>query len=1191
MRIPLAILLLCVLVLTAAPFHRDFSGEGWQGWRCIQFASSSHEQGKGFVLKAGDKGRLLSPKLDISADEFTELRLTGATSKTRGKLFFAGKGEEFREAASVRSVYMNETLLFKLGANPHWKGEVTALRIDLWQGDEAACITSLDLALPPVQLDFSKGDWQGWRGIQFSASTHEKSRGFVLRSGDRGRLLTPRMGILADHLGELRLSGATVKTQGKVYFAGPGEGFREAASVRATYEDGSLVFAMTANPHWRGRVTALRFDLTQGEGDCCITGMRVIPPLPKGTIRTPLSKMNRLSPGEGTLEVRQELPNSSPVVWQAKANAKLELEAQQFDVLGNELVSSRIEIPAGESSGGLPFYEGAAELALRVLNAGKQAVDFSLDLRQQPVYRGGVSLSEKKHSGNSVGKKVLSSPVCTISNIPKSTSEETVWRPEVIVSPGCGRFVLFLNGNGVRTVIADEEISGGAFQTPSLHLRYLPAGEYALSAELDGVPCTLKNAGTIRHRNALVKGLPRVHAKVDSPRPMYVLNGTESIGTMEYLLSDPPASTDALRYASTMADIMPVTNIRVIFRFHKDGTLDFSETDTILQSILLRHPKQGISLCVSVTDPGLGWRANHPEEGIRNERGEYHVKNYRDTPEATSSMASRRWQEDSKAMLRKLIRHLDSIPGGERVVSILPCAGVTWEWIHWGSPRGEMVDYSTHFLAHFHDFLQRKYGTIVALNRAWRSSHAAFSTVPLPTPQERLACVGEFRPPEAFQPQIDFSEAISDLVSGVILELCECVKQETRGRTLTGTYYGYTNYMLSGPRSHDGGHQRLMRLLKNPNVDILMAPSRYGTRNLGEVGGFMFPDASARLHGKLLLSECDVRTFNADNALGRPSTISGSRAVIEREYVNQVAGGAVMRWFDFSRGWIPGDPRMRQLAAHIASQEEKLCSGKSAPLPSTAYCAVLTSERTSSMLARGTRLNELLVEDGYRRLLRSGLACAFYDIEDLPAVADKHRVFVFLNAMTFTEEQASVVRRLAQDPACILCFLPVTGVMQTGRLSANFPEGLLGTPFELQQKEVAKEIRFTEEAKRLYGVSAGIKLRFPCSFALYPKESGDWISLAETPDGKVAFGKRRGNGAKIYWSSLPFLPEQILRNCCIQAGMPAVESEPACPVWLGMGALGVHASQPTRIRVHNLPGVPNSWQQSGNSTRIFILNP
>jgi len=282
---------------------------------------------------------------------------------------------------------------------------------------------------------------------------------------------------------------------------------------------------------------------------------------------------------------------------------------------------------------------------------------------------------------------------------------------------------------------------------------------------------------------------------------------------------------------------------------------------------------------------------------------------------------------------------------------------------------------------------------------------------------------------------------------------------------------------------------------------------------------------------------------------------------------------------------------MRQLAAHIASQEEKLCREKGAPLPSTAYCAVLTSERASSMLARGTRLNELLVEDGYRRLLRSGVACAFYDIEDLPAIADKHRVFVFLNTMTFTEEQASVVRRLAQDPACILCFSSVTGVMQTGRLSANFPEGLLGTPFELQQKEVAKEIRFTEEAKRLYRFSAGIYLRFPCSFALYPKEAGDWISLAETPDGKVAFGKWRGSGAQIYWSSLPFLPEQILRNCCIQAGMPAVESEPACPVWLGMGALGVHASQPTQIRVHNLPGVPDSWQQPANSTRMFILNP
>ena len=781
-------------------------------------------------------------------------------------------------------------------------------------------------------------------------------------------------------------------------------------------------------------------------------------------------------------------------------------------------------------------------------------------------------------------------PSCRILNLPNTTTAETVWKPRLQCSPETGQLVLALLGNGTRTILADQMLQGSETETPPLHLRFLPTGNYQVEATLNGVPCKMLSNNHFHHQQGAIAGLPKAQVLLSGLRPAYLLNGKETVGTMEYLLSDPPANDDAIRYACQMADVMPVTTVRVIFRFHEDGTPNFSETDNILQSVLLRHPQQAISLCVSVTDPGPRWRERHPDEGIRNERGEFHVKNYRDTPEATSSMASQLWLEESKAMLQKLVAHLNSIPAGERVISILPCAGITWEWIHWGSARGEMVDYSPHFLRHFHAFLQERYQQdIRKLNQAWHTQYRTFDEIPLPSPEQRLLADGELRPPNAFQPQIDFSESISFLVSNVILELCQCIKEATENRTLTGTYYGYTNYLLNGPRSHDGGHQCLSRLLASPSVDILMAPSRYGTRRLGDVGGFMYPDASARLHNKLLLSECDVRPSNADNGLGRPATLTGSRAIIEREFANQLAGNAVMRWFDFSRGWIPGDPRLLSLAATLASKDQKLRKNPSPALPSQVYCAVLTSEKTSALLARDSQLNAQLVECGYHELLCSGLACAFYDMVDLPAIADKHRLFLVLNALTFTESQADCLKKLASDPQNVLWFSPVSGLLNSGSLNTTWSSKLFNCAFDVQRNKQLLEMTFTPEAEQLFKIPLGTILRMShaCGLAVFPQESKGLTPLARTTDGRLALAMCHDGGALLLWSAIPVVPAALIRAIAIQKGLPAVEVTPTAPVWLGGSTLGVHTSRPVEVKLHNLPGLPQSWHQPPNTTIIY----
>ncbi len=1038
------------------------------------------------------------------------------------------------------------------------------------------CLWSCLLVATPLDLDWTGAGWHGWRTLLFNRSGFEKGRGIVLRSGDHGRLYSPTLEINADKLGELRLSGANTETQGKLYFAAKGEDFREAASVRSVLEGDTLLFLASQNPHWHGMIDSLRIDLYQGDGDVCLTKLAVIPPEPPGSLRSPWKESTLLTAG-ATTAMSREIPLSAPVLWHATTTANLELTVEQYDLYGTKLGTHQETLVSGASYGILPFMPLAAEIRLAVRNTNGTDASFTLFLHQESPNLRPVPPT---------------APTCRLLNLPDKTTAETVWTPRLQCSPDRGRLVLVLLGNGTRTILADQMLTKGEVETSPLHLRFLPTGDYQIEAMLDGTPCKISSPNKFHHQQEAVSGLPNVQVLLNGLRPAYQLNGKETIGTMEYLLSDPPANNDAIRHACQMAEIMPVTTARVIFRFHEDGTPDFSETDNILQSVLLRHPKQAISLCVSVTDPGPRWRECHPDEGIRNDHGEFHVKNYRDTPEATSSMASRLWLEDSKAMLQKLIAHLNSIPAGERIISILPCSGITWEWIHWGSARGEMIDYSTHFHHHFHGFLQERYQRdIRRLNQAWHTQYRTFNEIPLPTPEQRLQSDGELRPPDAFQPQIDFSEAISNLVSSVILELCQCVKEATDGRTLTGTYYGYTNYMLNGPRSHDGGHQCLSRLLASPSVDILMAPSRYGTRRLGDVGGFMSPDASVRLHGKLLLSECDVRPSNADNGLGRPATLAGSRAIIEREFANQLAGGAVMRWFDFSRGWIPGDPRLLALAANLAKQDEELRLRNPPVLPSQAYCAVLTSEKTSALLARDSQLNAQLVECGYHELLCSGLACDFYDLEDLPVIADRHRLFLLLNVLSLTKAQADCLNNLAADSRNMLWFSPVTGLLNGGCFNMALPSQLFRCAFDVQRDKQLLEMTFTPEAEQLFQIPSGTiqRMSHTCGLAAYPQETKGLTPLARTADGRIALAMRQDSGALLLWSAIPVVPTALIRAIAIQRGLPAVEVTPRAPVWLGRATLGVHTSRPVEVKLHNLPAFPQSWHQPPNTTYTLML--
>lgn len=208
------------------------------------------------------------------------------------------------------------------------------------------CLWSFLLVAAPLDFDWGGPGWHGWRTLLFNRSKYEKGRGFVLQSGDHGRLYSPPMEINADELGELRLTGVNTETQGKLYFAAKGEDFKETASVRSVQEGDTLLFLASPNPHWHGMIASLRIDLYQGDGDVCLTRLTITPPEPPGSLRSPWAESTPLAAG-ATTAITREIPLSAPVLWHATTTANLELTVEQYDLYGTKLGTHRETLASG----------------------------------------------------------------------------------------------------------------------------------------------------------------------------------------------------------------------------------------------------------------------------------------------------------------------------------------------------------------------------------------------------------------------------------------------------------------------------------------------------------------------------------------------------------------------------------------------------------------------------------------------------------------------------------------------------------------------------------------------------------------------------------------------------------------------------------------------------------------------------
>jgi len=82
-----------------------------------------------------------------------------------------------------------------------------------------------------------------------------------------------------------------------------------------------------------------------------------------------------------------------------------------------------------------------------------------------------------------------------------------------------------------------------------------------------------------------------------------------------------------------------------------------------------------------------------------------------------------------------------------------------------------------------------------------------------------------------------------------------------------GMFHGY----LQNHWYLEGGQATLKDLLASPDVDFWSGPPQYNRRGPGEHGCIRFLPASLKKHGKLWISESDIRTCFSEPNPGNPA--------------------------------------------------------------------------------------------------------------------------------------------------------------------------------------------------------------------------------------------------------------------------------------------------------------------------------
>jgi len=594
------------------------------------------------------------------------------------------------------------------------------------------------------------------------------------------------------------------------------------------------------------------------------------------------------------------------------------------------------------------------------------------------------------------------------------------------------------------------------------------------------------------------------------------------------------------------------------FGWQGEGKFDFTPFDSTVQRLLEADPEGYFFPRIYVEAPPW-WRQAYPEELAAYADG---TKDKEDRFGGTSavSWASEKWLKDAGEAFARLVRHIRRSTYARRCIGFHIGAGIYGEWHRMGSQY--LPDVGPRMTEAFRRYLRAKYrNDVQALRRAWNDSQADFETVTCLSQEERLHTDwGVFRDPAKCQRVIDYYDCYYDTQNRAVLHFCKIAKRESEGRALTIIFYGYTSnvYWIQ-----EGGHLKLQPVLNSPYVDIFCSPHTYVGRRPGQDGGFRALPASLRLHGKFFCDESDEITHLSSkdhpHAL-YPCTREFAVSSIKRQFVNAVTHNVGQWWFDMESRWFDDPVLMDTLERcfKIAQRAMEL------PRRSVAEMAVLVDLQsvfyTAHWKSPGGWLNDLLLNDQWRELFKSGLPFDLYDIEDIHNPKMPHyKVYLFLNPFYVTPERLETIHSVLSRDEATAIWLWAPGVLSPKGIDLENSCMLTGIDLREEDAKLKPQVRVTEKGSEL-GIPAGTvfgidRLLKPC-LRVGRKGGTVWGVYA---DGTPAAAWKSMGKWKSFLCGTPLVQSHILRALSRKAGCH-VYSESDDPLYVNSSFIGMHTA-------------------------------
>lgn len=391
-------------------------------------------------------------------------------------------------------------------------------------------------------------------------------------------------------------------------------------------------------------------------------------------------------------------------------------------------------------------------------------------------------------------------------------------------------------------------------------------------------------------------------------------------------------------------------------------------------------------------------------------------------------LCSETWKKDAGELLAVFLDWLEHSKYRDNIVGLQLAGGNTEEWFHFdhfgGCCENAMPAFKTFLSAHYPD--------------------CPYIGVPdMSVLEDDSVCTHN-------SPYVARYLEFSNLaVANAVVYFAAIAKQAVNRQLAVGTFYGYTLEVASPL----WGSQALETVLNCPDIDFICSPNSYiGTRDKDTEWTEMYPADSVRLHGKLCMQECDIRThltkllgeaapaYDPQKKMTAPiwhglPAKEDSLRMIEKSFRRQLKKGNGFWWFDMWGGWYDDPDIMQKMKEFREIYEGSL----NAPLrKKPAEVAVITDEEAF----------RYMTDCPFRRITycqRKALGDTFedydtYDIFDFDAVKDRYRLFIF-PAGEITDRAKKAVHYCREHRIGYLCASPEREEFSADELKQAFAAG------------------------------------------------------------------------------------------------------------------------------------------------------